>query len=162
MAPPQRSVAIPLTSQNRSQSYLGPSRISLAKLSKQIVKATIEMRPPEVVWVYEQFKLIDAESYQRVYSRKNGRQLAKGYYVVTWPAGQGDLTFGDEAVFSGPYGSKKAAETDMENIHRLQLGQQPMRPRPNIRRAKKLDELPQAWVVRQNHKANRNSKSRLH
>lgn len=163
MVPPHHSVSIPLlASQNPSQSLIRPSRIPPAKPSKQIVKATIGICPPEVVWVYEQFKLIDSESYQRVYSRRSGRQLLKGYYVVTWPVGRGNLTFGDEAVFSGPYGTRKAAEADMENVFRLQLGQKPMRTRPNIRRSKKLDELPQAWVVRQNHKVHRSSKNRLH
>lgn len=164
MVPPHHSVAdtIQLTSQHRSQSVTRAKGVTLVKPSTLTSIATQEMCPAEVVWVYEQFKLIDAESYQRVYSRRNGRQLVKGYYVVSWPAGRGDLTFGDEAVFCGPYGSRKAAEMDKENIHRQQLGQRLIRTRPNIRRTKKLEELPQAWVLRQNHKAHRISKSRLH
>ena len=65
---------------------------------------------PEVVLVYEQFRLIDAESYQRVYSRKDGRPLARGYYFVTWAGDRDGPTFGDTAVFHGPFRTKAEAE----------------------------------------------------
>ena len=68
---------------------------------------------PEVVFVFEQFSLIDAESYQRVYSRKSGHPLARGYYVVTWPTGHGGGVFGDEAQFHGPYRSRQDAENSL-------------------------------------------------
>lgn len=69
--------------------------------------------PPEVAFVFEDFGLIDAESYQRTYSRKGGQELARGYYVVTWPEGRGSRLFGDEAVFHGPYRDKKDAENSL-------------------------------------------------
>lgn len=68
---------------------------------------------PEVVFVFEQFRLIDAESYQRTYTRKNGSPLARGYYVVSWPIGCEDRKFGDAALFHGPYRSRKDAESSL-------------------------------------------------
>ncbi|MDD5365511.1 MAG: hypothetical protein PHR30_09245 [Gallionellaceae bacterium] len=68
---------------------------------------------PEVVFVFEQFRLIDAESYQRTYTRKNSSPLLRGYYVVTWPTGREGRKFGDEASFHGPYRSRKDAENSL-------------------------------------------------
>lgn len=74
-------------------------------------------REPEVVWVYDEFRLIDAESYQRAYSRKNGQPLVAGYYIVAWPEEvAGQPIFGDEAVFHGPYRFKKKAEADLDAL----------------------------------------------
>jgi len=75
--------------------------------------------PPEVVFVFEQFSLIDAESYQRTYTRKNGSALARGYYVVTWPAGREGRKFGDKALFHGPYRSRKDAENSLVKSPRV-------------------------------------------
>lgn len=76
--------------------------------------AAVPVQPaPEVVFVFGQFKLIDAESYQRAYSRRGGHPLARGHYVVTWPNGRGERTFGDEAVFHGPYRSRREAEASL-------------------------------------------------
>lgn len=76
--------------------------------------ATAGQTAPEVVFVFGQFKLIDAESYQRTYSRRSGHPLARGYYVVTWPNGRGARTFGEEAVFHGPYRGRWEAEASLE------------------------------------------------
>lgn len=84
--------------------------------------------PPEVVFVFEDFGLIDAESYQRSYSRKGGQQLARGYYVVNWPEGRGDRLFGDEAVFHGPYRDKKDAENSLALFQKVLAA--PPRGRP--------------------------------
>lgn len=81
----------------------------------------ISSHPLEVVWVYEQFRLIDPESYQRVYSRKNGRPLAKGFYIVSWPKGRGDQAYGNEAAFHGPYLNRKEAEASAEMFQDLLL-----------------------------------------
>lgn len=80
---------------------------------------------PEVVFVFEQFSLIDAESYQRNYSRKSGQALARGYYVVTWPGGRNGSTFGDEAQFHGPYRTRKDAENSPAMIHAVKLPKHP-------------------------------------
>lgn len=87
--------------------------------------------PPEVVFVFEQFGLIDAESYQRSYFRKGGQALARGYYVVTWPEGRNDRLFGEEAVFHGPYRDKKDAENSLD-LFRMVLSSplRDMRPWP--------------------------------
>lgn len=73
--------------------------------------------PAEVVFVFEEFRLIDAESYQRVYSRRSGHPLVRGYYVVTWPIGRVDgRMYGDEAVFHGPYRTKAEAEHGLARV----------------------------------------------
>lgn len=85
----------------------------------------------EVVWVYERFKLLDPESYQRTYTRKNGRPLAKGFYIVSWPRGKSDRFYGDEAVFHGPYSVRKVAEVNAEMFQALL--QQRTGPREQVR-----------------------------
>jgi hypothetical protein len=118
----------------------------------------------EVVWVYEQFRLIDAESYQRIYSRKNAKPLAKGFYIVSWPKGRGEQIFGDEAVFHGPYLRRKDAETSAEMFLTLLSRVEPdSRPRPTVRRITvKQDAVAQNWAERRNQGLIRNQPSRLY
>lgn len=121
-------------------------------LSARHTGAAVSSYQLEVVWVYEQFRLIDAESYQRTYSRKNGRPLAKGFYIVSWPKGRGDLVYGDEAVFHGPYLSRKDAEISAEMFQMLLMRVEPnSRTRPVIRRVTaKQEATAQNWVERRN------------
>lgn len=66
--------------------------------------------PPEVVFVHGPDYLIDSESYQRRYRRPDGQVLARGFYVVVWPHGPGACSYGEEAVFLGPYPDRSMAE----------------------------------------------------
>jgi hypothetical protein len=77
---------------------------------KQDVGVRTSRRLPEVVRVFARFQLIDAESYQRTYSRKDHTPLPLGYYVVTWPHGMEEMTYGNVAKFEGPYRIKRDAE----------------------------------------------------
>jgi hypothetical protein len=65
----------------------------------------------EIVWVKDEFHLIDAESYERRYRRPANEPLARGYYIVTWPpeAANGD-EFDETAEFTGPFKERRAAE----------------------------------------------------
>ncbi|MCC6535358.1 MAG: hypothetical protein IT531_22645 [Burkholderiales bacterium] len=65
----------------------------------------------EVVWIDRDFRLVDAESYERVYSTDDGLPLPRGYYVAHWPAGTPNPHFLDPRLrFEGPYLSRRAAE----------------------------------------------------
>ncbi len=77
---------------------------------KQDAGVNISRRLPEVVRVFAQFQLIDAESYQRTYSRKDRTPLPMGYYVVTWPHDREEMTYGNVAKFEGPYRTRRDAE----------------------------------------------------
>lgn len=57
----------------------------------------------EVVHVISEFRLLDEESYERVYWRENGTALAPGYYVVTWAPGTIRRKFDESAEFRGPF-----------------------------------------------------------
>lgn len=133
-------------------------------LSARRTGAEVSPYQLEVVWVYGQFRLIDAESYQRTYSRRNGRPLAKGFYIVSWPKGRGDLVYGDEAVFHGPYLSRKDAEISAELFQLLLMRVEPnSRSRPAIRRATaKQEAMAQNWVERHTQRSTRDYPNRLY
>jgi hypothetical protein len=70
----------------------------------------------EIVWVKEDFHLIDPESYERSYQRSDNRPLTQGYYIVTWPEGAATGDCFDEAVeFTGPFSRRQAAERALES-----------------------------------------------
>lgn len=65
----------------------------------------------EVVWAQDDFRLVDAESYERRYTTHDGRPLACGYYVARWPSGTRNPHFLDgRLVFEGPYQTRHAAQ----------------------------------------------------
>lgn len=64
----------------------------------------------EVVSVIHHFKLVDSESYERLYRRRDGVPLLPGYYVVNWPTTVIRRRFNEEAIFFGPYESRKGAQ----------------------------------------------------
>ncbi|MBK8015398.1 MAG: hypothetical protein JNL33_16025 [Betaproteobacteria bacterium] len=64
----------------------------------------------EVVRVHKPFHLIDCESYERWYRRREGVPLANGFYVVTWPADDTKRRFDENANFIGPFRSRAEAE----------------------------------------------------
>ena len=71
----------------------------------------------EVVYVLGDFHLLDAESFQRTYTRRDGKTLLEGHYFVCWPPGSDTSRFGTETVFHGPFMRRRDAIT---NMYRLQ------------------------------------------
>ncbi|MFZ5555245.1 MAG: hypothetical protein ACOZDY_00755 [Pseudomonadota bacterium] len=63
----------------------------------------------EIVRVTSDSRLLDAESCERVYWRRDGRPLAQGYYRVTWPPVAVSGRFDERALFIGPYPTAAAA-----------------------------------------------------
>lgn len=57
----------------------------------------------EVVHVISEFRLLDEESYERVYWRRDGKSLSPGYYIVNWGPGTVRRKFDEAAEFRGPY-----------------------------------------------------------
>ena len=57
----------------------------------------------QVVRVIGECRLIDEDSFEHVYWRRDGKPLALGYYVVDWPPGARAGRFNEDAVFHGPY-----------------------------------------------------------
>ena len=62
-----------------------------------------------VVRVISECRLIDEESFEHLYWRRDGRPLAPGYYIVSWPPGARAGGFHEEAVFRGPYRERTEA-----------------------------------------------------
>ena len=79
----------------------------------------------DVVYVLKDFHLLDAKSYQRTYSRHDGKTLNKGFYLVCWPPGSDSGKFGTETVFHGPFMRRRDAVTDMDRLRRLLKGNSP-------------------------------------
>lgn len=69
---------------------------------------------PEIVKVVDGSRLIDCESYERHYHRRNAKALALGYYVVSWPDQAPAARFDEQARFSGPFRSHGQARTALE------------------------------------------------
>jgi len=67
-------------------------------------------RQLELVQVFKPFRLVDEESYEHVYWRRDGTPLANGYYLVRWREGERSGRYDEEAEFRGPYRDRKAAE----------------------------------------------------
>jgi hypothetical protein len=65
----------------------------------------------EVVNVFDDLWLFDAESYQRQYSTLHSQPLAPGYYVVTWPETIRVRRFNEQASFHGPFAFRQEAHT---------------------------------------------------
>ena len=75
-----------------------------------------DYEPYEIACVIHGFKLVDSESYERRYRRRNGRSLAPGYYVVHWPEHCRTRRFDEQAAFHGPYQRKQAARDALERL----------------------------------------------
>ncbi len=63
----------------------------------------------EIIRVISDSRLLDAESYERIYWRGDGKPLAQGFYRVSWPVVTVAGRFDERAVFIGPYSSPAAA-----------------------------------------------------
>ncbi|MGZ8157797.1 MAG: hypothetical protein ACXWT4_03220 [Methylobacter sp.] len=70
----------------------------------------------EIVAVTREFRLIDAESYQRRYCTSHGQPLAPGYYVVKWPEHIRARRFNEHALFHGPFKSREEAQAAIDWI----------------------------------------------
>ena len=73
-----------------------------------------QMLDPEIVMVVSHCRLIDSQSEERIYWRRNGQGLAAGFYVVTWPAGSTRPSFNEDAVFQGPFRSLVDAQSALD------------------------------------------------
>ncbi len=69
----------------------------------------------EVVHVIKPFRLVDADSYERAYWRRDGVALALGYYVTHWLE-PGAHRFDEETLFNGPYPDRRAAQDALERL----------------------------------------------
>ena len=67
----------------------------------------------ELVHVIKPFRLVDSESYERVYWRRDGVPLSPGYYVASWPARTTARKFNEEARFRGPFRERGAAQQSL-------------------------------------------------
>lgn len=70
----------------------------------------------ELVHVIKAFRLVDSESYERVYWRRDGAALAPGYYVVNWSSRVAKRAFDEDAIFCGPFRERADA---LDNLERL-------------------------------------------
>jgi hypothetical protein len=68
----------------------------------------------EIVRVISECRLIDEESFEHVYWRRDGKPLALGCYIVSWPPGAKVGRYNEEAVFHGPYRERKEALAALE------------------------------------------------
>jgi hypothetical protein len=69
-----------------------------------------------IVRVIGECRLIDEESFERVYWRRDGKPLALGYYVVSWPPGARVGRFNEDAVFRGPYRLRSEALAALQEL----------------------------------------------
>jgi hypothetical protein len=88
----------------------------------------------ELVHVIKPFRLIDSDSYERVYWRRDGVALAPGYYVASWPAHANQRRFNEEVAFRGPFRERIAAEEVLQqmatrnaHLHRASVAAAPAR-----------------------------------
>lgn len=70
----------------------------------------------EVVQVIGDCRLVDSESYERVYWRRDGLPLAHGYYVVSWPASASPKRFNEDASFRGPFPRREEAQAALDAL----------------------------------------------
>jgi hypothetical protein len=58
----------------------------------------------EVVWIKDEYRLIDGDGHERTYGVSGSRDLVPGYYVAHWPPGTQNPHFlHDGLSFVGPY-----------------------------------------------------------
>lgn len=68
-----------------------------------------ENAPIQVVRIVSHCRLLDAQSREQIYWRRDGLGLANGWYGVTWPAGAVPGRFDEAADFHGPYATREEA-----------------------------------------------------
>lgn len=67
----------------------------------------------EIIRVISDSRLLDTESYERVYWRADGKPLAQGFYRVSWPPIALSGRYDERALFVGPYPTSTAARADL-------------------------------------------------
>jgi hypothetical protein len=70
----------------------------------------------EIVEVFSECRLRDAQSREQLYWRRDGTSLAPGFYVVNWPAGADGRRFHEESLFHGPFRHHQAAEAALKKL----------------------------------------------
>jgi len=70
----------------------------------------------DIIRVIGECRLIDEESFEHVYWRRDGKPLALGYYVVSWPPGAKVGRFNEDAMFRGPYRARSEARAALEEL----------------------------------------------
>jgi hypothetical protein len=75
----------------------------------------------EMVRVTGECRLLDADSVEHVYWRRDGKALAVGHYVVGWPPGIVGRRFNEDAIFHGPFRLRIEAETSLEELRARRL-----------------------------------------
>jgi hypothetical protein len=63
----------------------------------------------EIVRVISECRLVDSQSEEQVYWRRDGCGLAPGYYVVRHDGATPHGAFNEDVEFRGPYSSRKDA-----------------------------------------------------
>lgn len=109
----------------------------------------------EIVRVIKPFRLIDAESYERAYWRRDGQALAVGFYVVAWPNLARAGVFNEDARFRGPYADRQAAvdaahQATQRRVRTAMVSEAP--PAESMRLGAGLAEvptrIPERWRVK--------------
>jgi len=72
--------------------------------------------PFEIVHVTGECRLLDADSVEHVYWRRDGKPLSVGHYVVGWPPGTVGRRFHEDAIFHGPFRLRIEAEAALEEL----------------------------------------------
>jgi hypothetical protein len=71
---------------------------------------TFEESYSEIVWIKDEYRLIDADGYERTYGVAGDRDLVPGYYVAHWPAGTRNPHFLHDGLnFVGPFRYRDSA-----------------------------------------------------
>ena len=70
----------------------------------------------EIVEVFSECRLRDAQSREHVYWRREGTGLIPGFYVVNWPAGADDRRFHEDSLFHGPFRERKSAQESLPKL----------------------------------------------
>jgi hypothetical protein len=70
----------------------------------------------EIVKVIHDFRLFDAESYQRNYCSQYDQPLEPGFYVVNWPEQIRARRFNEYARYHGPFNLRKEAQDKLEQM----------------------------------------------
>lgn len=70
----------------------------------------------EIVRVISDFRLLDPESLERAYWRRDGRGLPVGWYVVSWPQGIAVKRFNEDTVFRGPFKLREEAQATAQHL----------------------------------------------
>lgn len=85
----------------------------------------------EIVRVVSDTRLIDSESYERIYWRPDGKPVAPGFYVVAWPRGTDPTRYDERAEFLGPY---RWVEGALVALAQLKSGQRRTAPPQHLSR----------------------------